>query len=478
MTKESKIKQWPLYVLAVFIALFVVLAVLFAIVKTPSLLEKSRIFSNDQGNLLISADSEQNPISVPLETLLRSADDLLSSGELTKAMQLYERALELGGSAQVMRRLFETAVLMGDKQKAESVLGLLSFRGVSESTLDALRGMLLLRDGDIEEARMIFDKEPLRPEHVYGLLIADILEGEHDSARERIVQLMQSGDPLLMHSARSLQGAYDEYDLFQDGKTVHLNTLIASVFSQIGQCPNALILLSDVLLEESDYRDAWILKGHCQLMLEDHMNALSSFEHAYSLDPEKAETQYFLGITHEHLEQYEDAKKFLEFALQNRFKPNAIVRQKLALYALNEGNNEEAISHYNAVINGDSSDEVKNESYRELVILMIESGDIEKAHDKALMARDALGDTPDVLELVGWTAMLMGDLDQSATFLNSATLQDPLLATAWYRKGELEERVGDKGQAVSSYRKAYDLSAGVDQELSIIAAEKHNRLVE
>jgi len=442
-------------------------------------LGKTGVFSSDQGNMLISASSEQKPVSVPLEILLRQTDDLLSSGELIKAMQSYERALELGGDSQVIRRLFETAVLIGDRQKAESVLGLLSFRGVSESTLDALRGMLLLREGKIEEARIIFEKEPLRPEYAYGLMLADILTGEHDNARERIIFLMQSKDPILAHSAKSLQSAYDEYDLFQDGKPVHLNTLIARVLSQIGQCPSALLLLSEVLIDESDYRDAWILKGYCQLMLEDQINALASFEHAYSLDPEKSEIQYFLGIAHERLDQYEDAKKFFEFALQNGFQPQNIIRQKLAFYAQKDGDKEEAILQYSAAIEGDDIGPAQIETYRALVTLLIEeSNDIEKARRISLMARDAFGDIPDVLELIGWTAMLTGNLDESATFLNSATLQDPLLATAWFRKGELEERVGDISQAISSYRKAYDLSVGIDQELSVKSAEAHNILVE
>ena len=84
---------------------------------------------------------------------------------------------------------------------------------------------------------------------------------------------------------------------------------------------------------------------------------------------------------------------------------------------------------------------------------------------------------PLVLDLLGWTELLRGDVNQAAAYLTVAVTQDPLLPDAWYHKGLLAERVGDRDEAFRSYREAYILSLGSNPELATKAAEHHNALV-
>ncbi|MCH7571913.1 MAG: hypothetical protein IH891_03260, partial [Planctomycetes bacterium] len=175
---------------------------------------------------------------------------------------------------QMIRMLFDIAVLLGDRQRAEYVLGLLAFRGIPDETLNALRGFLHLKEGDIEGARILFETEPQHAEHTYGLVLVSVLEGAHEEAQEFLVAVLQSNDPFLAQAARTIQGAYDEFALFQDGQEEHLHTLLARALAQIGQCPSAQMLLAGVTQEDPDYRDAWIVLGYCQLAMENADRAL------------------------------------------------------------------------------------------------------------------------------------------------------------------------------------------------------------
>lgn len=420
-------------------------------------------------------DSMQYPVRV--EILLRQAEVELAAGEAQEAIKLYERALEQGGDLKVMRSLFDAALLVGDIKKAESVLGLLSFRGVPESSIDALRGLMLIRKGELADARRIFMQHTGHAENSFGLLITSILEGDHEGAKEQIEFLLKSRDPLMVHSAQTIKGAYDEFALFEEGKEEHLKTLLARALGQIGQWPAASVLLSGVTADEPDYRDAYILLGYSYFMMGESESALGAFESARSIDPEKAETQYFLGRVHEKLGNELDAITFFGYALQNGFTPKRSVRERLANLAIDRGSFEEAIGQLMAIVDEGEADA---KIYRRLITLVLDyKKDTDQARDLALQAQKEIGDSSaEVLDLVGWTAFLMGDLDEAETYLMAATSQDPSLAPAWFHNGLLTEQVGDRSSALASFRRAYEESIGSDQDLAFKAAQRHNALLE
>lgn len=441
-------------------------------------------------------------VPLPLAALLAQAEQSYSSGDVRGALKLLEHALALrsslqegeeegasasSGDTRILRRIFDIALLLGDQSKAESMLGLLSFRGMGEDVLDVLRGLLLLRSGDRNGARTLFQKKPENPEHAYGLVLLSLLEGTHDDAKEFLGVMQQSADPVLQREAAVIQGAYDEFALFEEGKETHLKTLLARSLADIQQCPSAAILLGEVTEEDPDYRDAWIVDGYCKLQLQDPVAALASFEKAYALDPEKAETQYFLGLSHERSGAATEAEKFFGYALQNGFQPELPLREKLAQLALRKGDYRKAEEQYRAalalsegrregVLDGSGLERAK--FHHALVTVLLERlHDLPAADEAALQARDELGDIPIVLDLLGFVALAKGDVNQAAMFLNVAVEQDSAFAPAWYHKGLLAEEVGDTAEALRSYRQAYTLSLISDPALAVKAAERHNAIV-
>jgi tetratricopeptide (TPR) repeat protein len=453
------------------------LVLLFLVFTQTSFLDRVHaIFGRGTEEVLPLNDLEQGNggVSIPSERLTQEGDSAFSTGNLTDAMRFYEQALETGADIPVIRKVFQVALLLRDTEKAEVMLGLLSFRGVGEETLDALRGLLFLREDDRTKAAELFAKYPESPDHAYGRVLLAILEKKHEEAEAALLIMQRSSDPLLVHAAQTIQGAYDEFALFEDGRETHRLTLLTRALAQVNQCPVAETLLHSVLQEEPDYRDAWIILGYCKLVLQDFAGSLTAFEEAYKLDPEKAETQYFLGLAHERLGNAPQAKTFFTYALENGFEPSKAVREKLAELSKAEGAYADAAAQYRAIL----AIEQTPESYHALVTLLIEKLDqVDEAFTLAREARDALGDLPLILDLLGWTELLKGDINQAAAFLTVAVEQDPTLASAWYHKGLLAEKAGDTDEALRSYREAYTLSLGNDIELVKTAAERHNALV-
>ena len=485
LSASSKSK-WLLSLLAFLFSISIV-TLLILVLRQSSLFERiETVFGGERLEFLpLPGGEEEQDVPVPFAVLVTQADTAFALGNLSEALSLYDRALTLsdgsgfspGSDVPVIRKLFHTTLLLRDWERAEAMLGLLSFRGVSEEALDALRGFLLLHKGEKAGAQHLFQKYPENPEHLYGLALLSLLQGTHEETEQFLSMIREkSSDPVLVHAAQTLQGAYDEFALFEDGKNSHQSTLLARALAQLNQCPFALELLEGVMLSEPDYRDAWIIKGYCTLILQETTEALEAFEKAYSLDPEKSETQYFLGLTHERMGKMTEARTFLSYALQNGFQPERAIREKLATIAEAEGAYEDAAAEYQSLL--ELGDENLAETYHALVTLLIEHlNQTDEARTLALEARERLGDVPLVLDLLGWTELLRDDVNQAAAYLTVAVTQDPTLASAWYHKGLLAERVGDRDEAFKSYREAYILSIGSNPELATKAAEKHNALV-
>ncbi|MEK7136769.1 MAG: tetratricopeptide repeat protein [Patescibacteria group bacterium] len=424
--------------------------------------------------------------SPPLTALLARAEEAVAAGELTLAEELYDRALahvskeEQGRKEQadlpILRKLYDTVLLRGNEERAEELLGILSFHGVPEEPLNALRGFLRLRLADIEGARELFSVSPENPEQSYGLLLIAILEGQHEEFPQLLAVIKTSSDPLLQHAATVLQGAQDEFALFQDGQPEHRATLLARALAEVQQCALAERLLMTVLEKDPEYRDAWLVLGYCRLMLENGSGAKEAFEKAYTLDPEKAETQYFLGVSHERSGDTASAKTYFGYALQNGFEPASTIHEKLAQLAIAEASYAEAADHYRAILA--QKEEDHQAAYRALATLLIEElQDPMEAEKIAHAAREEYGDTPLVLDLLGWSALALGKRDEAATYLTVAVQQDSSSPDAWYHRAALAQEVGDRDAALQAYRKAYEFAYLSDPDLALKAAEKHNALM-
>ncbi len=294
--------------------------------------------------------------------------------------------------------------------------------------------ILQLRTGEVVKAKEELSGAADSPQKHYGLALVAIIEGDNDAAKAELQLVISGWDPTLRAYARTIQEAYDDFALFPDSRPLHLQTLIARSLAQVQECELALPLLTQVLSEEPEYRDAWMVQGYCELTTERAEQALSSFDHAYQLDPEKPEIQYFLGRASMAMKDWKKASTFLQYALQNGFTPEKEVRRQLAEVALQLGDTPMAEEQLQKLIAMPDSDI----GVAQKLIPLLPS--VQKNDEAYVAGKIAVGRwTQDAraYDLAASAAIALEKKDEAKTFLEKALQLDPALQSARERYSKL-----------------------------------------
>ena len=303
----------------------------------------------------------------------------------------------------------------------------LKVEGARAEDLLLLESVVLLRTGELVKARSILEAAEESPQKHYGLALLAIIQGMHEQAKVELAQVIAGWDPLLRTNARSLNAAYDEFALFPESQELHLVTLLSRALAQVQECELALPLLVQVLEQQDDYRDAWIVQGYCELTTERFEQSLASLERAYAIDPEKPEVQYFLARAHAALKDHENAITFFSYALQNGFKPEEEVRHWIAREAGEVDNTDLAIEQYTALA---KADDAPLEATEELVALLGAVGRKEEAFGAALKAATRWPEEAKVQLLLGQTALAADRKTEAREAFEKALRLDPSMKEA------------------------------------------------
>ncbi len=361
---------------------------------------------------------ERNPGSLPGETLsdlpvdprdrsllaLREGDLFALRGEWAEAERAYGEAVELKGGLPALRKLVQAQLQRRDYAAVRSTIRKLRSAGSRPEDVLLLESILELRSGELVKARSILEGAQDSPQKHYGLALLGIVQGNHDQARTELTLVTNGWEPVLRQNARILQAAYDEFSLFPESPNSHLITLLSRALAQVQECELALPLLIQVTQRTTDYRDAWIVQGYCELITERPEQALISLEQAYTLDPEKPEIQFFLGKTYASLDEHQNAITFLEYALQNGFEPPSEIRRLIAEQAVALGNTDLALTQYEALTEDPQARLEAYEGYVEAVQAM---GRKEEALAKAEEAVKRFPENPKAHELLGSIAIAL-----------------------------------------------------------------------
>jgi tetratricopeptide (TPR) repeat protein len=358
---------------------------------------------------------------------LRAGDVFALRGEWGEAEKEYSEAVKAKGGLTALRKLAQAQLQRRDIRAAQSTLDQLRREGARAEDVLLLESVILLRTGEIAKARALLDSAQESPHKHYGLALLSIIGGDNDNAKAELAAVSAGWEPVLRSYARILSGAYEEYTLFPESPAHHLQTLLSRALAQVQECELALPILSQVTAQQNDYRDAWIVQGFCELTSERYPEALASLEHAYQLDPEKAEIQYFLARTYIAQEDHANALTFLQYALRNGFNPEAEVRRLIASEALEIGNASLALEQYEALT---KQEDATIDAYDAYVRAAIASNRAEEAYAKAT---EAIGKWPDdatAHELLGRSAAATNRNDEARSELEKALQLNPGQTTA------------------------------------------------
>lgn len=372
----------------------------------------------------------EGPIDASDRALLhvRQGDLLALQGEWAEAQEEYERAVDAGGSLVALRKLAQAQLQRRDLEGARATIRALRQEGARAEDLLLLESIVALRTGELVRAREILEGAAAdSPQKHYGLALLAIVQGSHAAAKQDLQTVLGGWDPVLRTYARTLLAAYDEYALFPGSPEIHLVTLLSRALAQVQECELALPLLVQVLQEQDDYRDAWIVQGTCELVTERTEGALASFERAYALDPEKPEIQYFLARTYAELGDHRNAITFLQYALTNGFEPEIEVRKLLAREAVEAGDSALELAQYEALLGMENTDLTIFEKY---ITLTITLGKNAEAYSVARTASEKFPSEAKAWELLGWASDVSNRKDEARSALGKALELDPSLQSA------------------------------------------------
>lgn len=365
-------------------------------------------------------------------------------------------------------------------QAGDTIKAKLSFEEalkLSPSNLEATTylGRTLIQEREVEQAKALFDGISVHNQlskFYQGMTHAYV--GDHEGAKSAFREAINiGGDQSISDGAQNFLRAYDEYDANQGGPAVHLYTLLARSYDQVGEYEMAIPILFEVIREKKDYRDAWIILGHSYLNTQKYQDAVEALDEARKLDPQKSETMFFLGLAYFGLEDYDNAAAFLELAKANGFQPQVQIDQKLAEIYLILEDYDAATDRYEEVLSLNSQE--INYFIKPMWVYIERLNQPEKAVTLANLALQTHPDEAMSYNLLGWAKIATGDLVEAKQSLEKAASIDPELDAVYLNFGTLYERRGDPQTALAFYKKAYELGSG--NSISTAAADMYNKLI-
>lgn len=360
--------------------------------------------------------------------LLREGELLELKGQWEKAQQKYEQSVTNGGGITSLRKLAD--IQMQRRQFDDARRTIQSLRNSDGNREDAtmMEGLLEMRSGNVSKAKSIFQGIAKFPQGQYGLALVAIAGGEHERATALLSEVSLAPNAEIQSSAKILLDAYREFSLFAYKRDEHMLTLVSRALAQVNECETALPLLTTVTTSSPSYRDAFLVKGYCELVTERTPQALASLESAYAIDSEKPEIQYFLARTYKAMNDTNNAITFLQYAIINGLKPERDARELLASYAIDANDTALALEQYAAIIDDDPKDIAASQTYVHLAIRI--PGKSEDAYRAALALKNLLPNDPDALALLAEAAMASGKRSEASENAEAALRLDPKHAIA------------------------------------------------
>lgn len=365
---------------------------------------------------------------------LRQGDLLAEQGRWSEALKLYTQVAAEEGGLLAIRKVAQAQLQLAQYDDAQQTIALLQKEGAKPADITLLQSIVLLRTGQLTEARTQLSSAEESPQKHYGLMLLAIAEGDHASAQQEAELVQDGSEPVLRNNAGVVQNAYEEYALFPESTDSHRITLLARALAQIQECALAEPLVTQVVGQTPNYRDAWIVKGFCELQLEQFTAAIGSYQTAYNLDPQKVETQYFLGLSYLYSEQYQNAITFFEYALTNGFTPKSELHRLITEAANELGNSELALTHLSSLIELEPTVE-HFETYVQTALFLQRNAE---AYEKALQMTRQFPESAVAYEQLGLSAEAMGNTSEAIQAYQEALRLDDDRTVSKERLEELQ----------------------------------------
>lgn len=400
---------------------------------------------------------------------------LTVKGYYSLAINEYRKASSaMPGSIEPLNEIGKIYLNQRNSEKAIKVFEEIVSMGSRDDATQINLARAYLQSGDIQKAKEIFGGlSQQNPISSYYRAIIAASEGNYEESKKLFSETLGDTNEWIKARSQMFLAAYLEFSKFEGGQPTHIKTLIGKALNQTGEYSLAIPLLTEVIKEKSNYRDAWALLGYAYLNNSKPAEAVEALEQARKLDPSKSETLFFLGLAYFAENKIDNAINYIESSLQKGFEPRVQAYQKLAELYFAKQDYAKSAKAYETVLGINST----NVDYFIRPIWIY----IEKLHNPSAaldLAQTSLVNHPGsamAYNLVGWAYAAAGNYDLGKKNLETAIKIDPNLAAAHLNLGQMYEKMNYAKTAKEYYKKAFELDKNTSS-IGALAAERYNKI--
>ena len=462
----------------------------------------------DSSQKIAPPQIEEKPSGLPNESSfvgrIRRAENLLQSGKPEVA------ALELAAAIREKQDLISPYLLLAEvylqtdqTEKMQALLTEIQQKFPSSDAPEIFAARTLIRQKDFTAAASLLQQNAgnLPPELEFYRAVFALLQNDESLAREILSELeklpvqaaqievgrsglreVESEDRQTVPKNFSekvvgLMVVLEEFESLSDGKTAHLLTSAAKVLAENNEPTLAKSFAETAIKEDIAYIDAWILRGYSFFLLRNFDSALADLRHAYSLDPIRPQTHYFLALTLLENQNLEEAALFFEKSLEHDFEFASEIRWKLIEIYTKTKKYDRVVELYQFLI-GEKSTEPK-----QVVQSVSSSLDLMQNPEMALQITQSLVKNypEDIfsLNMHAWALIANKNFLEAENWLNAAKEIDPKNPRTFLNLGLLAEEQARFEDAKSFYKKSYELGKSTrTHAITNLAATQYNALIE
>lgn len=416
--------------------------------------------------------------SEDLNENLKLGDQALLQKDIISAIKYYQKALNLEpNSAAALEKLANAYLQNSENEKAKELLIPAIKAKPQNQDLQILLVRSQINTRELQTAKSLLNNiSDQNIEKHYYLSIVQILEKDLETANKTLNTIIsqENSNKEVKEKAQNIIKAFETFSYYKEGETAFRDLLIAKAFVQNHEYSAAIPILFQIISEHNNYRDAWLVMGYAYLNTNNAVEAIDALNQAKDLDPEKAETLFFLGLAYFANDQILQAINYIEKADSAGYEPKEQIQLKLGdLYLLQE-EYQKSSDKYEELLSNESQN---LELYVRTVWLNIEKLDnYEKALLIAESSAEQFPENAMPYNLIGWAYTALGDYDQAKANLEKSLEINPDLDSTHLNIAWLYQQQDFKNIAKEYYKKAYILGQG--NSVSTLAAQRFNQISE
>ena len=413
----------------------------------------------------IPANNDENT-NMDYQELIAKGDSDLEDGYTEKAIQSYKQAIKINpNSAEPLQKLGKSYLKNNQAAQAKTV-----FEQAIKLTPDIPSKLLLARAyfglREINEAQTLINSlDQENPQVKYYRAIIAVLAKNFEQAESLFKELQDD-------NSKKFLNAFDTFSSYKEADPLFLQTLLAKSLTEAGEYDAAIPYLFDIINTKADYRDAWIILGYAYLNTNQTNDAIDALLKAKALNPDEAQTLFYLGLAYFANNNVDTAIKYLEAAEKAGYQPAEQLKLKLGdLYLIKE-NYQKSSKNYKELlgINPNNLDVFVRSIWLEIDKL----NEPDKALKLAFQALEAHPNDAMSYNLVGWAYTANDDYNKAQEYLKKALEINPTFDAANLNFGWLYEKKGMDKVAQEYYKIAYQLGKG--SSVGNLAAVRFNKI--